>query len=69
MIKNEGNNETPPTENVVMKVNSNSQSILLQPARAEIFNYDENEPCSQRTYCTNNLRKTRKLKIVRKGTF
>ena len=51
MIKNEGNNETPPTENVVMKVNSNSQSILLQTARAQIFNYDENEPCSQRTYC------------------
>ena len=57
-IKNEDNNEAPPTENVVTQVNSNSQSILLQTAKAEIFNCDENrkasskilfDPCSQRT--------------------
>ena len=41
-IKNEDNNEAPPTENVVMQLNSNSQSILLQTAKAKIFNCDEN---------------------------
>ena len=34
-IKNEDNNEAPSTQNVVMQVNSNSQSILLQTAKAE----------------------------------
>ena len=77
-IKNEDNNEASPTENVVMQVYSNSQSILLQTAKAEIFNCDENrkassrilfDSCSQRTYCTDNLRKTLKLKSTRKETI
>ena len=33
-IKNEDNEKAPPTENVIMQVNSNSQSILLQTAKA-----------------------------------
>ena len=74
-IKNEDNNEAPPAEKVVVQVNSNLQSILLQTAKAEIFNCDENRKASsrilfdsysQRTYCTDKLRKTLKLKSVRK---
>ena len=77
-IKNEDNNEAPPIENVVMQVNSNSQAILLQTAKAEMFNCDEYreatsrilfDPCSQRTYCRGNLRKTLKLKSMRKETI
>ena len=61
-----------------MQVNSNSQSVLLQTAKAEIFNCDQNrkassrilfDPGSQRTYCTDNLRKTLKLKSMRKETI
>ena len=61
-----------------MQVNSNSQSILLQTVKAEIFNCDEYreafsrilfDPCSQRTYCTDNLRTTLKLKPMRKETI
>ena len=77
-IKNEDNNEAPSTQNVVMQTNSNSQSILLQTAKVEIFNCDENrkvssrilfDPCSQCSYCTDNLQKTLKLKSVRKETI
>ena len=76
-IKNEDDNEAPPTKNVVMQVKSNSQSILLQTTKTKIFNCDENrtassrilfDPCSQRTYYTDNLRKTLNLKTVRKKT-
>ena len=72
------NNETPPTVNVVMQVNSNSHYILLQTAKAESFNSDQNmkafnrllfDPRSQRTYCTNNLRKILKFKTAKKEIF
>ena len=43
-IKNEDDNEAPPTKNVVMQVKSNSQSILLQTTKTKIFNCDENSP-------------------------
>ena len=33
-----------------MQVNSNSQSILLQTAKAEIFNCDENRKASSMTH-------------------
>ena len=33
-IKNEDNNEAPPTENVIMQVNSKSHYVLLQTAKA-----------------------------------
>ena len=51
---------------------------MLQTAKAEIFNRDESrkassrilfDPCSQRTYSTDNLRKTLKLKTVKKETI
>ena len=52
--------------------------ILLHTAKAEIFKCDENRKassrilfdlCSQHNYCTDNLRKTLKLKSVRKETI
>ena len=36
-IKNEDDNEAPPTKNVVMQVKSNSQSILLQTTKTKFL--------------------------------
>ena len=54
-----------------------SRTVLLHTTKAEILSSDENikassriliSQCSQGTYCTGSLRKTLKLKIVRKET-
>ena len=54
-----------------------SRTVLLHTTKAEILSSDENikassriliSQCSQGTYCTGSLRKTLKLKTVRKET-